>query len=122
MILATLDRRTCEICGSQDTNHYKIKYAKIGVKMPPFHPNCRCTTTVYFEDDDLPGERMMRDDKGKSVKTYYMNYDEWKKKYVDNWNHEDNKLYYDILFEYKDFSPGIVEDLKEYIKIADRNS
>lgn len=51
--------------------------------MPPFHPNCRCTTTVYFEDDDLPGERMMRDDKGKSVKTDYMNYDEWKKKYVD---------------------------------------
>ena len=83
MILATLDRRTCEICGSQDTNHYKIKDAKIGINMPPFHPNCRCTTTVYFEDDDLPGERMMRDDKGKSVKTYYMNYDEWKKKYVD---------------------------------------
>lgn len=90
--------------------------------MPPFHPNCRCTTTVYFEDDDLPSERIMRNEVGKSVKTYYMNYDEWKKKYVDNWNHEDNKLYYDILFEYKDFSPGIVEDLKEYIKIADRNS
>lgn len=83
MILATLDRRTCEICGSQDTNHYKIKDAKIGINMPPFHPNCRCTTTVYFEDDDLPGERMMRDENGKSVKTDYMNYDEWKKKYVD---------------------------------------
>lgn len=83
MILATLDRRTCEICGSQDTNHYKIKDAKIGINMPPFHPNCRCTTTVYFEDDDLPGERMMRDENGKSVKTDYMNYDEWKKKYVE---------------------------------------
>ena len=114
MILATLDRRTCEICGSQDTNHYKIKDAKIGINMPPFHPNCRCTTTVYFEDDDLPGERMMRDDKGKSVKTDYMNYDEWKKKYVDDKGHnEDNKLYYDITDEYKDVSPGIVKDLKE---------
>ena len=95
MILATLDRRTCEICGSQDTNHYKIKDAKIGINMPPFHPNCRCTTTVYFEDDDLPGERMMRDDKGKSVKTDYMSYDEWKKKYVDkadeNGYNKDNK-------------------------------
>lgn len=79
MILATLDRRTCEICGSQDTNHYKIKDAKIGINMPPFHPNCRCTTTVYFEDDDLPGERMMRDENGKSVKTDYMSYGEWKK-------------------------------------------
>lgn len=83
MILATLDRRTCEICGSQDTMHYEIKDAKIGVNMPPFHPNCRCTTTVYFEDDDLPSERMMRDENGKSVKTDYMSYDEWKKKYVD---------------------------------------
>lgn len=62
----------------------------------------------------MSSERMMRDDKGKSVKTDYMNYDEWKKKYVDdNGNHEDNKLYYDITDEYKDVSPGIVEDLKE---------
>lgn len=89
MILATLDRRTCEICGSQDTNHYKIKDAKVGVNMPPFHPNCRCTTTVYFEDDDLPSERMMRDENGKSVKTDYMSYDEWKKKYVDNVDEND---------------------------------
>ncbi len=82
--------------------------------MPPFHPNCRCTTTVYFEDDDLPGERMMRDDKGKSIKTDYMSYDEWKKKYVDDKEYnEDNKLYYDITDEYKDVSPGIVKALKE---------
>lgn len=51
--------------------------------MPPFHPNCRCTTTVYFEDDDLPGKRMMRNEDRKSVKTDYIDYDEWKKKYVD---------------------------------------
>lgn len=24
--------------------------------MSPFHPDCRCTTTVYFKDDDLPNE------------------------------------------------------------------
>lgn len=114
MILAILDRRTYEICGSQDTNHYKIKDAKIGINMSPFHPNCRCTTTVYFEDVDLPGERMMRDENGKSVKTDYMSYDEWKKKYVDDKGYnEDNKLYYDITDEYKDVSPGIVADLKE---------
>lgn len=84
MILATLDRKTCDICGDQDTKHYKIKDAKVGVNMPPFHPNCRCTTVVYFGDDeDMPEERMMRDENGKSVKTEYMSYDEWKKKYVD---------------------------------------
>lgn len=85
MILATLDRKTCEICGDQDTKHYMIKDAKVGVNMPPFHPNCRCTTVVYFGDeDDMPEERMMRDENGKSVKTEYMSYDEWKKKYVDD--------------------------------------
>ncbi|WP_294795034.1 minor capsid protein [uncultured Fenollaria sp.] len=84
MILATLDRKTCEICGDQDNKHYKIKDAKVGVNMPPFHPNCRCTTVVYFGDEeDMPEERMMRDENGKSVKTEYMSYDEWKKKYVD---------------------------------------
>ena len=85
MILATLDRKTCEICGDQDTKHYKIKDAKVGVNMPPFHPNCRCTTVVYFGDDedDMPEERMMRDEDGKSVKTEYMSYDEWKERFVD---------------------------------------
>lgn len=84
MILATLDRKICDICGDQDTKHYKIKDAKVGVNMPPFHPNCRCTTVVYFGDEeDMPEERMMRDENGKSVKTEYMSYDEWKKKYVD---------------------------------------
>lgn len=92
MILATLDRRTCEICGDQDTKHYKIKDAKVGVNMPPFHPNCRCTTVVYFGDeDDMPEERMMRDENGKSVKTEYMSYDEWKKKYVDKVENVDEK-------------------------------
>lgn len=82
--------------------------------MPLFHPNCRCTTTVYFEDVDLPGERMMRDENGKNVKTDYMSYDEWKKKYVDDKGYnEDNKLYYDITDEYKDVSSGIVKALKE---------
>lgn len=35
-----------------------------------------------MEDDDLPDERLMRDENDKSVKTDYMSYDEWKKKYV----------------------------------------
>lgn len=84
MILATLDRKTCEICGDQDTKHYKIKDAKVGVNMPPFHPNCRCTTVVYFGDEeDMSEERMMRDENGKSVKTEYMSYDEWKERFVD---------------------------------------
>lgn len=113
MILATLDRRTCEICGSQDTNHYKIKDAKIGINMPPFHPNCRCTTTVYFEDDDLPGERMMRDDKGKSVKTDYMSYDEWKKKYVDKADDNGYNINDKVEKDYRSLSEKDISRLQE---------
>ena len=37
------------------------------------------------------------DEDGKSVKTDYMSYDEWKERYVDDkWHNEDNKLYFDI--------------------------
>ena len=110
MILATLDRKTCEICGDQDTKHYMIKDAKVGVNMPPFHPNCRCTTVVYFGDEeDMPEERMMRDENGKSVKTEYMSYDEWKKKYVDKVDESA-----DIAkFDKKDFTEDIKPKLSD---------
>lgn len=105
MILATLDRKTCEICGDQDTKHYMIKDAKVGVNMPPFHPNCRCTTVVYFGDEeDMPEERMMRDENGKSVKTEYMSYDEWKKKYIDK---VDVKTVNTAKIDKKDFTQDI---------------
>lgn len=83
-ILATLDSRTCDTCGSLDLTVFNIEDAKAGINLPPFHPNCRCTTTIYFEDDEEATERMMRDENGKSVKDEFMSYDEWKKKYVDN--------------------------------------
>lgn len=83
-ILATLDSRTCDVCGSVDLKVFNIKDARAGINLPPFHPNCRCTTTIYFEDDEEADERIMRDKDGKSVKDEFMSYDEWKKKYVDN--------------------------------------
>lgn len=83
-ILATLDSRTCDVCGSVDLKVFNIKDAKVGINLPPFHPNCRCTTTIYFEDDEEADERIMRDKDGKSVKDEFMSYNEWKKKYVDN--------------------------------------
>lgn len=89
-ILATLDSRTCDVCGSVDLKVFNIKDAKAGINLPPFHPNCRCTTTIYFEDDKEADERIMRDKDGKSVKDKFMNYDEWKKKYVDNVDKDDS--------------------------------
>ena len=89
-ILATLDSRTCDVCGSVDLKVFNIKDAKAGINLPPFHPNCRCTTTIYFEDDEEADERIMRDKDGKSVKDKFMSYDEWKKKYVDKVDKDEN--------------------------------
>ncbi len=90
-ILATLDSRTCDVCGSVDLKVFNIKDAKAGINLPPFHPNCRCTTTIYFEDDEEADERIMRDKDGKSVKDEFMSYNEWKKKYVDKVDNIDEK-------------------------------
>ena len=38
--VATLDTRTCLICGDRDTEEYPVNEGH----RPPAHPNCRCTT------------------------------------------------------------------------------
>lgn len=51
--MATLEVRTCDVCGSLDGKHFKVSEAKTGVNYPPMHPNCRCTTVEYDPDDAL---------------------------------------------------------------------
>jgi len=75
--VATLDRRTSEICRDMDGRVFQISEAKAGVNYPPLHVFCRSTTIPYFEDAE-PGERAARSDDGD---TYYvpgdMTYREW---------------------------------------------
>lgn len=49
--MATMDARTCEVCGALDGKHFPIKDATPGVNFPPMHPNDRCTTVEYDPDD-----------------------------------------------------------------------
>lgn len=83
-ILATLDRRTSEICRSMDGKVFKMSEFKAGVTAPPLHPWCRSCTVPHIEGLDS-GLRAARDDDGK---VYYvpgnMKYPEWKEKFVDN--------------------------------------
>ena len=83
-VLGTLDRVTCEKCGSFDGKIFEIDKAQQGLNIPPFHPNCRCTTTPYDEDWEHSGTRNAKDDNGND---YYvpenMSYEEWKRKFVD---------------------------------------
>lgn len=80
-IVATLDRKTSEVCRSLDGKVLNMSEYEPGVTANPFHPWCRTTTVPYF--DDNYGERIARADDGTS---YYvssnMTYKEWEKKYV----------------------------------------
>ena len=82
-ICATLDNDTCEDCGDREGEKIPMSMYEVGVTAPPFHPNCRCTTLPEDGDDSL-GERIARDENGK---TYHvpnnMTYRQWKDEYVD---------------------------------------
>lgn len=72
--MATMDARTCEVCGALDGKHFPIKDATPGVNFPPMHPNDRCTTVEYDPEDAADwaasGEKMPES----------MTYEEWKDK------------------------------------------
>jgi len=42
--IATLDSRTCDVCGRLDGKTFPVDEAETGVNFPPMHPNDRCTT------------------------------------------------------------------------------
>lgn len=84
-VVATLDKRTCDVCGSFDGKKYPLSEMEVGVNAPPFHPRCRCTTCPYDEDSDVfgVGTRAARDENGKTVSVPGdMTFEEWKKKFV----------------------------------------
>lgn len=84
-IVATLDRKTSELCRGLDGKHFPLSQYEIGATAPPFHVWCRTTTVPYFDDEfELDAERVAR---GEDGSTYYipasMKYPEWKERFVD---------------------------------------
>ena len=83
-VVETLDSNTCDTCGEMDGKHFQMKDYKIGVTVPPFHPNCRGCTCPYFDDEFTVGERVAH---GEDGETYYvpadMTYEEWKSASID---------------------------------------
>lgn len=73
-IVATLDRRTSEICQSLDGERFKQSEYEVGVTAPPFHPRCR---SVASPVTNIPRKRIARDKNGKSVFVENMTYLEW---------------------------------------------
>ena len=92
--IATLDNRTCDRCGSLDNQVFEVKNRRTGENYPPMHPNDRCTTVAFFDDEieeDL--QRRAKDENGKYIKVPNdMNYNEWKAKYIDITFEEKNAI------------------------------
>ena len=80
-ILATLDSKTCGVCGELDSKVYEVGKEVVGVNKPPFHPLCRCTTVPHYDDTPTEGlTRAARDADGNSIEVPAdMTYSEWKK-------------------------------------------
>jgi SPP1 gp7 family putative phage head morphogenesis protein len=82
-IVATLDGKTSDLCQGLDGTVVPMTDFAPGITAPPFHTWCRSTTIPYFED--LGGERIARDEDGK---TYMVpadtTYKQWKENFVDN--------------------------------------
>lgn len=81
--LATLDIKTCGICGPLDDRVFPVSEAQPGVNYPLMHTRCRCTTVpeVPYQSET----RMSRDPvTGKSIRVERMSFQEWHKKYVED--------------------------------------
>lgn len=83
--IATLDRRTSQICRAHDRHVYLVKDAQPGTNMPPLHPNCRSTIFGSLSDHaDGSGTRIAKNGSNKSIHVpANMTYDDWQAIYVD---------------------------------------
>ncbi len=84
-IIATLDSKTCGICGELDGNVYPVEEAVTGKNMPPFHCFCRCTDSPCYDDADKSDmTRAARDEDGNPIEVPAdMTWKQWKAQYVE---------------------------------------
>ncbi|PYI57031.1 ADP-ribosyltransferase [Paenibacillus flagellatus] len=110
-ILATLDGKTSAICRGMDGHVFELRDREVNVNYPPFHSNCRTTVVPFFHEEIDAGERIARDEEGKS---YFVpgdiKYEDWKKQYVDSPNPPKSGIIDQI--SYRKFSN--VAELKEW--------
>lgn len=112
-ILATLDRRTSDICRHLDGKMFNMSDFKTGITAPPFHYWCR--SCIIPHTPKLKGsKRAAKNDEGK---TYYidgnMKYNNWKKVFVDK-----TKIYKDWQKENKD--SNVIHKIVDGEAVADK--
>lgn len=79
--MATLDERTCDVCGPLDGQTFFVRDIKEGVNYPVMHPRCRCTTVL----DDTYARRAARNPiTGKTVQLNRdITYEQWRENMTD---------------------------------------
>lgn len=85
-VIATLDSKTCNICGELDGKVYPVEEAVTGKNMPPFHCFCRCTDAPHYDDTNMTDmTRAARDADGDPIEVPAdMTWKEWKEQFIDN--------------------------------------
>ena len=86
IFLATLDGRTCtrqhkngKSCAELDGKVFNVKDRKEGENYPPIHPNCRCNSIIYLDEETKRNlMRRAKTEDGKTVIFKYKTFSEWK--------------------------------------------
>lgn len=124
--LATLDKRTSDICKELDSKIYDITKAKAGVNYPPMHPNCRSTTIPYIPDNEKD-TRIVRDvvtekEIGENYKKIAKDIKDTKKD-IDDKDVIFNEVLKDVSYKEnnKDFSKTYINSLNTMLKRSNPN-
>lgn len=102
----------CGICKDIDGEHFNVKDMMPGKNAPPMHPNCRCSTSAYEDDEEYEKwlEHLVN---GGTT-------EEWRKKYII----QTGGKYTTGGKRYTPYDNGDKKDIaasKEYKKISKRN-
>lgn len=83
--VATLDERTCPVCGKLDGQVFLLDNAQPGVNFPPMHRNCRCVHTAVLTDEirDKSKRRARTADGDSVLVPQSMTYTEWRRKFLE---------------------------------------
>ncbi len=90
IIIATLDNRTSKICQKKDGKKFKVTEALKGKNFPPFHVNCRTTTSSYIDEETekLLIRRARNPITGKNEVIDNISYEEWYDKNVKKYGQD----------------------------------
>ena len=114
MFIAVHDSRTSQICHHHDRSIVEIAKAKVGVNVPPLHPNCRSHMIPYIEGvTDAMKKRQRNPVTNKDeVVDVSENYDQWLKR-----QQEEHGV--DTVNSFMEKTKNASSDRKQYNKYID---